>query len=294
LRRNTRSTLLLGVALALLTFVVVLVVGNAAGGGTAKNTAAPGTAAVVARVDIPLGTVITADMVENQQVPSTARDATAYVDVSQVIGKTARRNVFQGAQVVQADFGLGSGVSVEVPDGLRAFALYVDEETGVGNIIAAGDKVDVVVSFDGSAIPVAIPQVGTPDWQLQSGYQALTVKAPLLLQDIQVLATIDAAAAQASKQLVNPTGVRATPAPATGTTQQTLTGQPKLVILAVTPDQAEALVFARTTGKIDLVLRGTGDDTTISTSGVILRSLFDRYGVLPPFTLQSIDAFVPR
>ena len=298
MRRNNRSVLLLGFALALLTFVVVLVIGNAGGAGNGNGpTAQPGTIAVVAAVDIPLGTVITAQMVKNQTVAVTARDATAYGDASQVIGKTARRSIFAGAQVLPADFGVGGAVTVEVPKGLRAFAISVDELSGVGNIIRAGDFVDVVITLSDDAIPVAVTQVGVPDWQLQAGYKPLTVKAPLLLQNIQVLGTIDAA----SRTTNAPSGGiigggnagQATPAPAV-TPAPALTGLPKLVILAVTPDQAEALIFARTTGKIDLILRGAGDTDSIATDGVVLRSLFDRYGVLPPYVLKSLDIFIPR
>ena len=297
LRRNNRSILLLGTALALLTFVVVLVIGNAAGPGSgAGATAAPGTIAVVATVDVPLGTVVTADMVKNQVVTVASRDTTAYGDVSLVIGKTARRGIFAGAQILQADFGVGGAVTVGVPKGLRGFAISVDELSGVGNIIRAGDFVDVVITLSEDAIPVAVTQVGVPDWQLQSGYKPLTVKVPLLLQNIQVLGTIDAvsrATTSGGGGSIGTGGGKATPAPV-ATPAPALTGLPKLIILAVTAAQAEALVFARTTGKIDLILRGAGDAETVATDGVVLRSLFDRYGVLPPYVLKTLDVFIPR
>ena len=298
MRRNNRSVLLLGTALALLTFVVVLVIGNAGGAGNGDGaTAEPGAIAVVATVDIPLGTVVTADMVKNQTVSVAARDTTSYGDASQVIGKAARRSIFKGAQVLPADFGVGGAVTVDVPKGLRAFAISVDELSGVGNIIRAGDFVDVVITLSEDAIPVAVTQVGVPDWQLQGGYKPLTVKAPLLLQNIQVLGTIDAASRTTNTGgnggIIGGGNGEATPAPAV-TPAPALTGLPKLVILAVTPEQAEALVFARTTGKIDLILRGAGDADGVVTDGVVLRSLFDKYGVLPPFVLKSLDIFIPR
>jgi hypothetical protein len=71
---------------------------------------------------------------------------------------------------------------------------------------------------------------------------AQTVKMPLLLQEIQVIGTIDAVAPA-------PEG-----APA-ASSAPTITGQSKLLILALTPQQAEVLLFARTSGTIDVVLR---------------------------------------
>ena len=53
-------------------------------------------------------------------------------------------------------------------------------------------------------------------------------------------------------------------------------------------------LFARTAGTIDLVLRAAADEgTTANTDGVILKTLFDKYGVLPPFLIKAIDAYVP-
>ena len=54
-------------------------------------------------------------------------------------------------------------------------------------------------------------------------------------------------------------------------------------ISAVTPQQAEVLLFARTSGTIDVVLRSPQDTTvTAVTDGVILKTLIDKYGVIPP------------
>lgn len=57
-----------------------------------------------------------------------------------------------------------------------------------------------------------------------------------------------------------------------------------VIILAVTPQQAEIVRFAQLDGNISLVLRAPADsgaaDTT--TSGITLKWLVDHYGVLPP------------
>jgi len=56
---------------------------------------------------------------------------------------------------------------------------------------------------------------------------------------------------------------------------------------AVTPQQAELLLFARTTGTLDAILRPPSDaGQTNDTSGVILKTLVDHYGILPPEIVQ--------
>jgi Flp pilus assembly protein CpaB len=93
---------------------------------------------------------------------------------------------------------------------------------------------------------------------------------PLLLQEIQVIGTVDAVAAA-------PQGAPAASA------EPTITNQSKLLILALTPQQAEVLLFARTSGTIDVVLRAPQDTgVTAVTDGVILKTLIDKYGVIPP------------
>ena len=80
-------------------------------------------------------------------------------------------------------------------------------------------------------------------------------------------------------QVVPATGQQGQPAPSSA---PTLTGTSKLLIVAVTPAQAEVLLFARTSGTLDVVYRSPNDTETVATDGVILKTLIDKYGVLPP------------
>jgi Flp pilus assembly protein CpaB len=205
-------------------------------------------------------------------------------DPSQAIGQTVRKAITAGAQVHATDFQVqnGSNIDVTPPAGKRAFAIQVDELTGVGNLVEVGDSVDVVISLRGDAFPVV--QV-LPDGTITvvTGLNPLSVKLPLLLEDVQVLGTIDQAAAAAQN---------AQGAPAASNAPAILSGLSKLLILAVTPAQAEVLLFARTTGTLDVVLRSPLDTgVTVTTDGVILKTLIDKYGVLPP---QFVQAILPK
>jgi pilus assembly protein CpaB len=272
LRRTSRLILLLGIFLAALTFVVIIVLfsDSGPGGGIGGQATQPPTdrKVVVAAVDIPLGTVVTQEMLSTQTLSLALAKPGAFGDPSQVIGQATRQPITAGAQVTEAQFKVGAA-GIDVPVGFRAFAISVNELTGVGNLVQVGDYVDVliteritVVQKDADGSVATVPGIG----------DASTVKMPLLLQEIQVIQTIDAVAPAAAQG----------GAPA-ASAAPTISGQSKLLILAVTPAQAEVLLFARTSGTLDVVLRSPQDATvTAVTDGVILKTLIDKYGVLPP------------
>jgi pilus assembly protein CpaB len=285
LRRTSRLLVLFGIGLAVLTFVLIIALLPGGGTGTANGpTATPVTnvKVVEAAADIPLGTVVTQDMLTTATVPVNVAAGDAFGDPSLVIGQTVRKAIFAGAQVRQADFSL-TQTSFVVPTGKRAMAISVSELTGVGKMIYPGDTVDVVITLDEAAIKVvSLQPPNKSPYSHDDALRPVTVKAPLLLQEIQVIGTIDA------PETAAPAGSPA------ASQAPTLTGTNKLIVLAVTDAQAEAILFARTAGTIDLVLRAPADaGTTATTSGVILKTLFDKYGVLPPFLIKAIDAYVP-
>jgi Flp pilus assembly protein CpaB len=276
-RRTSRLVLLLGIFLAALTFVVVLFLNpsNPGQGQPAGPTAPPTQLpTVVAAVDIPLGTVVTEDMLTSRTIAVTSREANVLGDVTEGVGKTTRTNLVAGAQVHSTDF-QNRAVPLTVPAGKRAFPVQINELTGVLNLLDVGDSVDLIISLRGDAFPVV--QVLTDgSVTVVSGINPLSVKLPLLLQDIQIIGVLEAPA----------------PAPAEGqaaapSQKPTITGTSKLLVLAVTPAQAEVLLFARTAGTLDAILRPASDaGQTVDTTGVILKTLVDTYGVLPPEIVQ--------
>lgn len=283
MRRTSRLVLLLGIFLAALTFVVVLFLGQPGGGGPGQQPqpTAPTTAqTLIAAVDIPLGTVITADVTATlftqQTLPVTSRRGDAFGDPSQAIGRTTRATLRAGQQVGAGDF-QNRPIPLEVPAGERAFAIQVNELTGVGNLVDVGDNIDLLISLGGGAFPV-VQVLDDGSVTVVAGINPLSVKLPLLLQDVQIIGVITQPA----------------PAPAEGTQGQpaasvppTITGANKLLILSVTPAQAEVLLFARTSGTLDVILRSPEDaGQTVDTTGVILKTLVDEYGVLPPEIVQ--------
>ena len=84
------------------------------------------------------------------------------------------------------------------------------------------------------------------------------------------------------------------------------TASSEIVILAVTAQQAEVIKFAQLDGSITLVLRSpddfidptTGEPITADRRprppGVILKTLVDTYGVLPPEVVETVTPKRPR
>jgi Flp pilus assembly protein CpaB len=279
-RRTSRLVLLLGIFLAALTFVVVILIRPGGGIGTATPSAsAPPQIlpTVVAAVDIPLGTVVTADMVKELTLSVDVRDRNVLGAVSQAIGKTTRTALVAEQQVHSTDF-QNRLVPLTVPPGRRAFPIAVNQLTGVGNLLDVGDTLDLVISLRGDAFPV-VQVLDDGSVTVVSGINPLSVKLPLLLQDVQIIAAIDPPPPPA------PAAQQGQPAPTAA--PQVQLDQQKLLILAVTPQQAEVLLFARQSGVLDALLRSPADaGQTLETTGIILKTLVDDYGILPPEIVQ--------
>ena len=282
MRRTSRLVLLLGIFLAALTFVVVLLASQ--GPGTDPSTAQPSAPVnaqvLIAAADIPLGTVITEELVptvfRTETVPVTALKGGAFGDASQAIGLTTRATLRSGQQVGASDF-QNRPIPLEVAPGERAFAIQVNELTGVGNLVDVGDNIDLIISLSGGAFPV-VQVLDDGSVTVVAGINPLSVKLPLLLQDVQIIGTITQPAPPPAE------GTEGQPAPSA---PPVITGASKLLILSVTPAQAEVLLFARTSGTLDVILRSPADaGVTVETTGVILKTLVDEYGILPPEIVQ--------
>jgi Flp pilus assembly protein CpaB len=319
LKRSNRLVLLIGALLAVVAFVgVVLLLGSQNSGTTVSASPTPPTTAqvVVAKVDIPIGTTVTADTVDLETVPIAAANIAGDTipAVGLAIGQVVRHPITAGAIVRFGNFvdnGTTSNVTDNLPAGLRAIAVQVDQITGVGTLVHTGDNVDVIISL--LVQPVAIPSAGArTSGPLPSIAPQTTVK--LIIQNAKVVGTLlpppPAAAAPAANAGAQPVASpSAQPVASQPTTS--LSGQQEIVILAVTADQAEVIRFSQLNDQagsavdrgqtsIAVVLRSPKDAIAVDPSGVpipgasavvpplektdgaILKILIDKYGVLPP------------
>jgi Flp pilus assembly protein CpaB len=171
-------------------------------------------------------------------------------------------------------------------------AVQVDQVSGVGTVIKTGDYVDMVVGL--TDFPVTTINPTDKSITVVSGLNSTSVK--LLLQGLQVMGTLLPPVAPAPD-----TGTPASPAPSGGTSgpSTALNGQQEIVVLAVSAQQSEVLKFAQLDGNVTLALRSPDDfidpttgqpipPTEAKTTGIILKTLIDSYGVLPPQIIQTV------
>jgi len=305
LKRSNRLVLLVGVFLAVIAFVGIAILlgrpagdnGSGSGGPTPPPTQLP---TVVANKDIPLGVVVTQDMLTDQTLPVDQRRATAFQADGQVIGLVARRAIKMGAQLEAADFDTTSTScgTIDVPTTLRAIAVQTDQVSGVGTVINTGDYIDMLVGFTGDKFPVVTVNPTDNTISVVSGLNGTSVK--LLLEGMQVLC----------RQLPPPAAPANGQQPAAPTSsgnpnaQTSLNGQQEIVILGVTATQAEVIKFAQLDGSISLVLRSRldfqdaqGNPITAPPSGskgITLKKLTTDFSVPIPELVEAILPAQPK
>ena len=294
MKRSNRLVLLIGVFLAALAFVFVIVILN--GGPTTRdpNASAPPSkvATIIASRDIALGVTITKDMLKSQDLEPAVRQPGAFGDTSQVIGSVTRAAIKTGQQITIGAFTEQSGANFQCPAGFTCIAVQVDQLSGVGTLIKTGDYVDMVAGI-GTTFPII--DTKTTGKVADEAYDHTSVK--VLLQGMQVVTTLLPAAPAAETGVATPApGASAAPATGGGTA---LNGQQEIVILAVTPQQAEVIKFAQLDGNITLVLRSPKDfvdeqgnpviPEAVTTTGIVLKTMITDYGVLIPKVILDLQ-----
>lgn len=269
--------LIAGVLLAGVAFVAVLAFG---GTGTPTVVAPPADVnVVVAAVELTLGTELTADKLATQTRPQAEASGT-YQRPEELVGHIVRRPVPAGQALTAGDFETNAQTQIAqaLQPGFRAIAVPLSTVDSVGALLQPGDRVDALISMTeaDALIPIVQPNPNggqptidgsqtDPYILLDSYLNNTTVK--IVVQNVQVLAVQSRSDDQ--ENVVQPGGQVAPDV---------------VVILAVTPQQAEIVRYAELDGNISLVLRAPGDAgaADATTTGITLKWLVDHYGVLPP------------
>lgn len=304
MKRSSRLIILVGILLAVAAFAATIYItsqpsqtggGGGGGGGTGPQTTT--VKVVVASTDIPLGSAIDAAQVSTKDVPATQAPAGSFTDPKQVLDRVVRRDIRASDVLVDTDFSggqtaTGDDVLRALKKGLRAIAIQVDQTTGVGTLIQPGDRVDVVIGFkiQEMVAPAAGAGAGALP-QIFPGEPQLSVKN--IIQNVEVLGRLLPAPVTPTGQQGQAQGTTAAGG-ATG-----LSDQHEVVILAVTAQQAEVLKYAQVNSvdneggtpgmNVELILRSPADTDSPpdKTSGIVLKTLVDTYGVLPPFPILA-------
>ena len=188
---------------------------------------------LVASVDIAAHTAITQEMLQLSEVPKGTAHPLAARSAEEVIGSVTDFAILAGEQIIPTKLKITgdatSGLSYNIPSGMRALTIAVDPVSGVGLYIQKGDYVDVLAHVSTS--------------HPQEAYQE---EAP------QLATTLLAA----QNVVVAETGTEAEKANAltAGVTLEYTT-----ITLIVTPEDAMRIVQASRSGVISVLLRATGD-----------------------------------
>jgi Flp pilus assembly protein CpaB len=286
--QRNRRLILIGLLLAIVTFLVVyMVLGTGAGGQNTPGpspTPHPTIAIVVAKSDIASGTIISADMVDTANQDATLAAPDVITESRQVVGLRIRSAVLAKQPLTVSMFqGEGGSSNLEVlrnlEPGYLAMAVQVDQVNGIGALLQTGDRVDIIIALEDvdNKFPVLGKTCDPAVPLLDTCLNNTSVK--ILVQDAKVLGTL-------SSTVGSTTAPGASPAPNASPVPGAVTfdGRQTLVILQLRPQDVEAVRFAQLDGNLSLVLRATADSgaTPATTTGITLYQLIHQYGVLVP------------
>ena len=163
---------------------------------------------LVATKEIPAGTsgAEAAKVVKTKNVAESAKPATAFTDPSQLVGRTVTLGVASGQIVTQEQFAQAQTRigTLRIPEGKTALAIQLGNVPGVAGFAGAGDRINIY-----GVVKSAVETRGQP-------------AAHLIMQNTEVLNVNGATLASEQGQ------------PG---------GQGLVFLLAVTPSEAERLVY---------------------------------------------------
>ncbi len=193
---------------------------------TQKNLAT----VVVAKQDILAGTALKESMLAEETVNRAIIQPRAAISIDRVVDKIAIVPISKGEQVLLNKVtisGQEGSLSMKVPSGKRAISVSLDNISSVGGMLRPGDHVDVVGM-------VPIPAVNA------EGKQVNQLATMPLFQDVLILAVgqefTSISSARKEERLASP-----------------------VITLALSPQEANLIVFVQEQGKLRLILRSPED-----------------------------------
>jgi pilus assembly protein CpaB len=182
--------------------------------------------AVVAKVDLASGSVLSSQTVAVREVPNTFlhADAVRSEHWREIAGRVLSRPVRSGETILNSHLaqGAGAGFSAQLPEGMRALTFPVDEEASIAGMLAPGDRIDLLFTTAAANDSVTVP----------------------LLFSVPVIAT----------------GIR-TQANEHSLPDRLQSGPFRTITVAVDPADAAKITLAQEAGRITVALRHTNDQT---------------------------------
>jgi pilus assembly protein CpaB len=241
------------IGLMILAIIMGLAAAVYAAGWVAQRGNIASTKAVVAAIDIELGSKLNPQMLTEVDWPSGSVPSGAFTNAKDLQDRVMKVSVQRGEAILErklAPPGTTGGLSAVIAEGKRAMTVRVNDVVGVAGFALPGNYVDVMVNT----------QQERPGMQGANNQISLTV-----LEHVLVLAV----AQEASRDDTKPKVVSA-------------------VTLELSPADAEKLDLARSVGSLSLVLRNQLDKQTASSSGVTRAQLLGLQD--PPALLHAMGS----
>lgn len=222
---------------------------------------------LVATMDIPARTVITADMIGVVEVQYEPNDNRFYQSAEDLVGKYVVTKIYRDAQFHKDSVSehLESDISLKISGNMRAVSLMINGASGVANLIKPGDRVDVAVY---------LPEVSANNVIIRPDI------VKIIMQNVEVLAidqdlTVETEEAIGDDEILK------------GSQENYIT------TLAIPIQEVEKIILAKDIGLIDLVLRPLEGDYIYPTEGIIWQELLvDDFNQLkdmfPSYEVKSI------
>ena len=179
-------------------------------------------ALVVAKADLPMGAMITAEDVRLIDYPVNAFPQGGFEAIEDVVDRSVTGQILANEPVISGrvtEKGAGFGLAPLIKQGYRAIAVAVNQVSGVSGFILPGSKVDVLLTANG----------------IGGSSENLTTT---VLENVTVLTTVHSQEADANGQPQNV----------------------PVVNMLLKPEDARLLTLATQEGRIQLVLRNPKDD----------------------------------
>lgn len=201
---------------------------------------------VVARDPVPAGTSLTEAFLKQIEIPAGTVPAGAFTEIADAVGRVTRFPIAANEQVLEhrlVSIAVGQprdGLAFSIPSGLRAMGVPIGNPLGV--LIVPGDRIDILITTTQGSL------LGPDEEPLEDDPALATPTVYTLMQDVFVLGT-GIAFTRPPEAEAETDDLRAQQAVGSGGT----------IILAVTPKQAQELLYATGRGALSLTLRRFGD-----------------------------------
>src|SRR3989338_7381579 len=218
---------------------------------------------IVAIKDIPEDTMIIGDLLETRSIPQQFVQPYATVRIMDALGMYTKVPIAKGEQLMTnklrrtSERPIGDTLSAVTPEGKRAVTIGIDALTGVGGFVRPNDTVDVLWTFQ-------LPQPGG------QGHDLVTLP---LFQNVSVLGV--------GSEIIGTklSGDDKKPAAAAAAANT--------ITLALEPQAAAVLLYAREQGQITLVLRSRMEkeervEVTPANMAMVMESLLGSAATGPP------------